>query len=81
MKERRLAFLNDNKDATIEELIQAIEMQLDGQDIITLLKSFKCDVCDEYAASIVSDHSRGDWAIKNGKGNTTVKTLLWWGFL
>lgn len=81
MKKRRLLFLNNNKDATIAELVQAIDMPVNGHDIVTLLKSFQCKVCNEYAASIAHDRSRGVWALEHGKGETTVETLLWWGFL
>lgn len=79
MQKRRLEFLNANKDATIAELVRAIEEPINGHDIRTLLRSFKCEVCDEYAASIDSDYERGltagyfDWV--------SVDTLLSRGLL
>jgi hypothetical protein len=79
MQARRLDFLKNNKDATISELVRAIDKPIDGQDIRTRLRSFNRDVCDEYAASIDSDYQRGltagyfDWI--------TVETLLARGLL
>jgi hypothetical protein len=81
VKQKRLNFLNNNKDATITDLIQAIDMEIDGQTIVTLLKSFKCDVCDEYAKSVESDHSRGLRAMNRGFGDTSIETVMYWRLL
>lgn len=81
MKKKRLQFLNDNKGATIEDLIGAIEMKIDGQDIISLLDSFNCDVCKEYADSVRLDYSRGSRAIKNNFGSTSIETVMYWRLL
>jgi hypothetical protein len=81
MKAKRLQLLENNKDATIEELIKAIEIKIDGYDIISLLKSLKCDVCDEYAASVEVDHGRGLLAINKGFGDTLMETVIYWRLL
>lgn len=81
MKARRLQFLNSNKDATINDLVKAIEIKIDGQDIIELLDSFNCDVCTEYADSVRSDHSRGSRAIKRNFGDTSIETVMYWRLL
>jgi len=79
MQARRLDFLQNNKTATIAELVGAIEEPINGQDIRTLLRSFKCEICDEYAASIDSDYQRG---IGAGYFSwVTVETLLSRGLL
>jgi len=74
-------FLNDNKTATIDDLVKAIEMQINGQNIITLLRSFKSDACDEYAASIESAYGRGQQAINKGFGGTSIETMMYWRLL
>jgi hypothetical protein len=81
MKQKRLQFLNNNKDASIEDLIQAIEMEIDKQNIIALLKIFDSVVCKEYIASIQRDYDRGIWAIDNGYGYMKIERLLYWGML
>lgn len=81
VKAKRLEFLNNNKDATIAEFVKAIEMELGGQDIISLLKSLRTDACDEYAASLESAHCRGLQAIDRGFGDTVIETLMYWRLL
>jgi len=81
MKQKRLDFLNNNKDATITDLIAAIDLAIDDQNIVTLLKSFKCDVCDEYAKSVESDYYWGSKAIFARYGDKTVEELLKGGWL
>lgn len=81
MKAKRLQFLKNNKLATIEDLINAIETKIDGQDIVTFLDSFKCDVCKEYAQSIKTDYERGNRAIKNNFGGTSIETVMYWRLL
>lgn len=78
---KRSEFLNNNKDATIAEFVKAIEMELGGQDIISLLKSLRTDACDEYAASLESAHCRGLQAIDRGFGDTVIETLMYWRLL
>ena len=74
-------FLNDNKTATIDDLVKAIEMHISGQSIITLLKLFKSDACDEYAASIELAYGRGQQAINKGFGGTSIETMMYWRLL
>ena len=74
-------FLNDNKTATIDDLVKAIEMHINGQNIIALLRSFKSDACDEYAASIESAYGRGNQAINKGFGTTSIETMMYWRLL
>lgn len=81
IKAKRLQFLNNNKDATIEDLVKATEMKINGQDAVTLLKSFKCDVCNEYAASVELDYSRGLQAMDKGFGDTPIETVMYWRLL
>lgn len=81
VKAKRLEFLNNNKDATIADLVKAIEMEFGGQNIISLLKSLKSDASDEYAASLESAHSRGLQAIDRGFGDTVIETLMYWRLL
>lgn len=81
MKAKRLQFLNDNKDVTIEDLVKAIEAKIDGQDIIALLDSFNCDVCKEYADSVKTDYDKGIRAIKNNFGSTSIEMVMYWRLL
>lgn len=81
MKAKRLQFLKNNKSATIENLIEAIETKIEGKDIIAFLDSFNCDVCKEYADSIKTDHERGNRAIKNNFGGTSIETVMYWRLL
>jgi hypothetical protein len=81
VKAKRSEFLNNNKDATIADLVKAIEMKLGGQDIISLLKSLRIDACNEYAESLESAHSRGLQAINRGFGDTSIETLMYWRLL
>jgi hypothetical protein len=81
MEKRRLQILNDNQDATLTELLKAIEMEIDGTDVLRLLKSFKCDACDEYAKSVEYGHTWGKRGIKLGYGDMLIKDLLKDGWL
>lgn len=81
MKTKRFEFLKNNKSATIEDLIKAIETKIDGKDIIAFLDSFNCDICKEYAESIKTDHERGNRAIKNNFGSTSIETVMYWRLL
>lgn len=81
MKAKRLQFLNDNKDATIEDLVKAIETKIDDQDVIALLDLFNCDVCKQYADSVKTDYDKGNRAIKNNFGNTSIETVMYWRLL
>lgn len=81
MKEKRLEFLNGSKDATIQDLIDAIEVEIEGQNIIDYLRSFNCDVCNEYALSVETDYGRGSRAINNNWGDTSIETVMYWRLL
>ncbi len=81
MKAKRLQFLNDNKDATVEDLVKAIETKIDGQDVIALLDSFNCDACKQYADSVKTDYDKGTRAIKNNFGSTSIETVMYWRLL
>lgn len=81
IEKRRLQILNENQDATLTELVQAIEMEINGTDILALLKSFKCDACDEYAKSIEYGHVWGKRGIRLGYGDMLIKDLLKDGWL
>ena len=81
MKAKRLQFLKNNNSATIEDLVKAIETKIDGKDVIAYLDSFDCDVCKEYADSIKTDYERGNRAIKNNFGDTSIETVMYWRLL
>jgi hypothetical protein len=79
MKARRLEFLNNNKDATIRELVKAIDLEVDGVAIRTRLKSYNCAVCNEYYRSVEDDYNWELRAMDNWYkdfGDTTVEYLL-----
>jgi hypothetical protein len=81
MKTKRLQFLKNNKSATIDDLMKAIETKVDGKDVIAYLDSFNSDVCKEYAQSIKTDYERGNRAIKNNFGDTSIETVMYWRLL
>lgn len=81
MKTRRLQFLKNNKPATINDLMKAIETKIDGKDVVAYLDSFDCDVGKEYAESIKTDYERGNRAIKNNFGDTSIETVMYWRLL
>lgn len=78
---KRLQFLKNNKSATIDDLMQAVETKIDGKDILTYLDSFNCDVCKEYAESIKIDYEKGKRAIQNNFGSTSIETVMYWRLL
>ena len=81
MKEKRLQFLKNNKLATIEDLMKAIETKVNGQDVITFLDSFNCDVCKQYADSVKKDYEKGNRAIESNYGGTSIETVMYWRLL
>lgn len=81
MKTKRLQFLKNNKSATIDDLMQAIKTKIDGKDVIAYLASCNGDVCKEYADSIKTDYERGNRAIKNNFGDTSIETVMYWRLL
>jgi hypothetical protein len=81
MKTKRLQFLKNNKSATIDDLMKAIETKIDGKDTIEYLASCSGDVCKEYADSIKTDYERGNRAIKNNFGDTSIETVIYWRLL
>lgn len=67
MKNQRLQFLQKHKNATAKDLFKALTMKIEGHDILTLLRSYDGDVCQECADIIA-----GDYELANDVVN-------WWG--
>jgi len=76
MAHRRLQFLNENKDATAAELVKAIEMKIDGQDIMTLFRSLNGRVCEKCTAKMKSDYDLGRFAVNWYLGNTLIAEAM-----
>ena len=76
MKELRLQFLNNNKSATVKQLIDAINTPVDGKDIISLLREADGDVCRQCADLIAQDKELGEGAIAIYLGWLTIGTAM-----
>ena len=76
MKAVRLEFLNSNRDATISQLVEAINTPIDGETIIPFLRSLNGSVCTEYANSVERDKGKGDWAKRVWLGDRTIGEAL-----
>ncbi len=76
MKAIRSGFLNSNRDATINQLVEAINTPIDGETIIPFLRSLNCSVCTEYANSVEHDKGRGIWAQRVWLGERTIGEAL-----
>ena len=82
MREARSAFLKKNEKATIQDLVDAINTPIEGQDIISYFRSFgSCPVCEEHAKLLETDKSNGIWAIGKEQEKKTIETLLRWHIL
>ena len=82
MRKVRRQFLENNKNATIEDLVGAIDTVIDNQNIIDYFRSFGShSVCEEHIQLLLNDKPRGARGIYAGKGKTTIDTLLYCRFL
>ena len=82
MRKVRREFLENNKNATVEDLVNAIDRPIDGDNIIDYFRSFgPYSVCEEHTQLLQDDKRRGERGIYVGKGKTTIDTLLYWRLL
>lgn len=81
MKVQRLQFLHNNKNATAADLVNAIEMKIDGYDIITLLRSSDAEVCQKCADIITADYELGRDAVDWWCGGITLARAMQLGVL
>lgn len=76
MKALRLQFLQKHKHATAKDLFKALTMQIDGYDIISLLRSYDGEVCEECADIIAADYELADGVVNWWGGDLTGEITL-----
>lgn len=72
----RRKFLENNRDATIAQLVDSIDTFVDGKDIISYFRSFDGSVCQEHALLLMQDKERGIRAINRWLGSVSVGTAI-----
>ena len=76
MKAQRLQFLQKYKNATAKDLFKALTLKIDGYDIISLLRSYDGEVCEECADIIAGDYELADDVVNWWGGNVTGEITL-----
>ena len=62
MRKVRIKFLEENRDASLEQLLDALDMPFeDHEDIISYFRSLGGAVCNEHAGLLTDDKGRGSW--------------------
>ena len=69
-------FLQDNMDATINQLSEATYTKFDGRDVVDLARASNCKACDAYANSIIKARNIALDLKKKKLGEKTLNVVL-----
>ena len=81
MAVKRQQFLNEHKNATAADLVEAIQKKINGKDIIEVLRSLDGPVCRECTKTMVADYDLGCDAIDWWLGGTSIQWAMQLGLL